>query len=86
MRLPTQLEKKRIQTPPLPSNHCGKSSSRNLAIAFPALRQDPFSTLGCANGKLSASQLPPRRHRALIIHLWIETQPLKQWDVAREYR
>ena len=24
--------------------------------------------------------------RGLIIRVWIKTQPLKQWDVAREYR
>jgi small-conductance mechanosensitive channel len=27
-----------------------------------------------------------RRHRGLIIRVWIKTQPLKQWDVAREFR
>ncbi|MEM1395703.1 MAG: mechanosensitive ion channel family protein, partial [Cyanobacteria bacterium P01_H01_bin.150] len=24
--------------------------------------------------------------RGLVIRVWIKTQPLKQWDVAREYR
>ncbi|MHC5831060.1 MAG: mechanosensitive ion channel family protein, partial [Nostoc sp.] len=24
--------------------------------------------------------------RGLIIRVWIKTQPLKQWDVAREFR
>jgi moderate conductance mechanosensitive channel len=24
--------------------------------------------------------------RGLMIRVWIKTQPLKQWDVAREYR
>ncbi len=24
--------------------------------------------------------------RGLVIRIWIKTQPLKQWDVAREYR
>ncbi|MGD1905180.1 MAG: hypothetical protein ACFB0C_04205 [Leptolyngbyaceae cyanobacterium] len=25
-------------------------------------------------------------HAGAIIRMWIQTQPLKQWDVAREYR